>query len=258
MLIAVPSGETWEASFGTSMCSLIGYEASRNAIDFCLMNSKGSILPESRQRLADEGVSGGFTHIFWVDADQAFPHFTLEDLLKWKEPIVGCAIATKTHPSHSTAVKRHPREIGKTVELSIFPGDTGLEEVFRVGFGVLLTEVRIFDKVRQPWFEMRWKPEERKFIGEDWHFLEQAEKAGFHPKIDVGLSQLIGHHGKYMYSLNDVNAGKVKARIDEEFRNPGIITGPEGGDVYGPGIIHKPNIRFEPGVADRIRRPVNR
>lgn len=198
VLVAVPSMGVWKEQFGISLCQLVvdfsrkydGYDTQNLRV----FSKKGSLLPQMREELANHAVEGDFTHILFVDSDQKFPPYTLRRLLSWRKPIVACNIVIKKFPTVPTArgfVKGS--KIGRIVFTR--EGMDGLEQVWRIGTGVMLIEVDALRRIERPWFPMKWLKDEKKYVGEDWGFCERAELFGVPIFIDHGLSLDIGHIG---------------------------------------------------------------
>ncbi len=110
VVIATPSGKTWDALFGMSLVFLSNHIASHFKINglptaFRVHNKKGSMLSTMRQSLVDQALKGEATHLLFIDSDQTFPETLLHRLMARKEKVVACNIATKTFPANCTARK---------------------------------------------------------------------------------------------------------------------------------------------------------
>ena len=172
-------------------------------------NKRGSILPQLREELVREALSGGATHILFLDSDQTFPSDTLHRLLSWKLPFVACNVAIKTFPSVPTARAHDP---SKAQGQLIYSTGPGLERVWRVGLGVALIESRVFRAIEEPWFGIKYMPDGT-FMGEDWFLCEKVEAAGFPIHVDHGLSLQIGHIGDLEYVHDFCGADRRLSRV---------------------------------------------
>jgi len=79
-----------------------------------------------------------------------------------------------------------------------YPYDKGLRRVWRVGMGVMLLNMQIFEVVKKPWFGMKWVrgaegDSDEYLVGEDWWFCERVEEAGLRIYIDQDLSNEVRH-----------------------------------------------------------------
>lgn len=202
VLVAIPSTENWKSDFGLSLVQLVadfsqpiaGWESQRLRI----LKKESSILPNMREEFGQAAVEFGTSHVLFLDTDQTFPSDTLRRLLAWKVPIVACNVAVKTFPTCPTA-RVFDKKQPKGQPLFTWKDSHGLVPVWRVGTGVMLVETRVFRKIPEPWFFMKWKEDVRRFQGEDWGFCEKAEAFGFNIYVDQGLSWEIGHVGKQCY-----------------------------------------------------------
>lgn len=215
--IAIPSGETWTASFGLSLSTLIialmqkpvsGY--TQNQLK--LIHEKSSLLPKSRHGLVTKAQEHGCTHILFIDSDQDFPAYLLHGLARHGKLVVGCNVATKCFPSGPTARSfatnwhgGHPVFTTKTSK--------GLEQVWRLGCGVMLINMEVFKKIPKPWFEIRYNAEHDEYIGEDWFFCEQLEKAGIPIFVDHDMSKEIGHTGHLTFTHEMISAPEDERRV---------------------------------------------
>jgi len=202
VLVGIPSTGMWHARFGISLFQLIadfsraydGYDEQR--LNIC--HKVDSILPRSRTQIAQKAVSDGCTHLLFVDSDQVFPHYTLRKLLSWQKSVVACNVAVKRFPSGPTARAKNGTRSGKP--LFTREGQSGLEQVWRIGTGVMLIEVDVFHRIEQPWFPMKWLKEINDWQGEDWGFCERLDMFGIPIYVDHELSWDIAHVGTMEYT----------------------------------------------------------
>jgi len=200
LVIAVPSTQTWDAGFGMSLVFLTNYIASHGEIDgkviqYRVHNKRGSILASMRESLVQEAVKNKATHLLFIDSDQIFPADLFHRLMKHDKQVVGVNIATKMLPPSPTA------RLADEVPLFTKEKDTGLVKVWRVGTGIMLLKLSLFNKegMEAPWFNQRWNAKQNTYVGEDWAFCEKLEAAGIKIYVDQGVSWEVGHIGKLTY-----------------------------------------------------------
>jgi hypothetical protein len=160
--------------------------------DVQILNCGGSVLPKVRQFLAERAIEKyEATHLLWIDADHAFPSDTAHRLLAHGRPWVGINATTRAAPIVHTAFKR-PAERLETTRHS-----KGLERVWRMGFGLVLIEARVFQSMPKPWFLLEYfeKDGESGYMGEDVYFCEKAKQYGFQPMVDHDLTKETDHIG---------------------------------------------------------------
>lgn len=204
VLIAVPGAE-WKADFGMCLMTLLaastqpvkGYKS----VDLAIQNTKGSILPQLRQRLVKAAQNAEATHILFLDTDMVFPPYLLNKLLEHKKPVVACNCPTKCLPSNPTARFKGPDIHGTPVYQNDFQErEDPLIRVWRVGTGVMLINMEVFTKISYPNFPITFNEELDDFVGEDWGFCELLEKVDIPILLDLHLSQEIGHVGNLVYT----------------------------------------------------------
>lgn len=214
VMIAIPSGSDWKADFGMSLAGLIAsinkpLRKGKQIEMLRLWNTKGSILSRSRQTLVEKAQEDQVSHILFLDSDMVFPEWTLHRLLDLELMVVAANCATKQIPSSPTARHYDPMTLAGE---QVHSGGTGklIEEVWRVGTGVMLINMKVFDKVPSPWFDITWNETLKDYTGEDWNFCAKVQNAGIPIHIDHMLSQHIGHIGSYTYSHGDIPGPKLE------------------------------------------------
>lgn len=209
VFIGIPSNGSWQAEFGMALAGLMTtltrpLKGGAVMEHVRLWNTKGSILPRSRTTLVQNALKSGCSHILFLDSDMVFPTSTLHRLLQWDKAVVACNCPVKTLPSNPTARLLPTYEHPAGVPVYTLPDSVGLQKVWRVGTGVMLIKLSVFDKLEQPWFPVEWNPALNDYTGEDWSFCAALERAGIPIHIDAGLSREIGHVGDFRYEHSHV------------------------------------------------------
>lgn len=190
VLVAVPSMGTWDEQFAMCLMGMVINGLQHTPVN--VHSHVSSMLFQSRQRLAEKAIAGGFTHLLMVDSDQTFPHDLLRRWLGHRRSVIAANIATKAEPPQETACQRGFVPTSQA---------RGLERVWRVGTGIMMVKTSVFDLIPKPWFPTRWIPELDKWQGEDWGFCELLERAGIDIWIDHDVSREVGHRGPKEYTL---------------------------------------------------------
>ena len=204
--VALPSFHIWEAEFGLSLSQACMHMMQRGVAGYHgthihVMNKRGSILPSLRYQLVKDARTLGCTHLLFVDSDQVWPLDTIHTLAKHHKMIVGCNVATKVMPPETAPTARKRSDTNPFGEIVFTRMEsTGLEKVWRLGFGIMLIDMRVFDKIPRPYFNIVWRDDYDQHMGEDWYFCEEAEKAGFDIWVDHDLSKKIGHVGPVTFT----------------------------------------------------------
>lgn len=208
--IGVPSLGTWYAGFGVSLARMMKYTQH----EILMLSKIGSSLSMMRTEMVRQAVEAECSHLLFLDTDMVFQPTLLDELLKSECAVVAANCPVKSVPSQPTARKWD----GEKYEL-VFTKDTsvGLEQVDRIGTGVMLIRLDIIPKLGQPWFAFR-PYEGGGYQGEDWCFCEQVEKAGIPIYINHWVSQDVGHIGMLTYTHKMVRPEMLKHGGQREHR----------------------------------------
>ena len=152
--------------------------------------------------IVKEALAAQASHILFVDTDQTFPRDTLHRLLIRDKDVIACNIATKQIPANPTA--KGPSPDGRGSPVYTDPGSPAVQKVWRVGTGIMLVKVRVFEKIGLGCFGITYKPELQDYQGEDWSMCEAMEAAGYDIWVDHRLSDEVKHIGDFEYDHNVV------------------------------------------------------
>jgi hypothetical protein len=217
IIVGVPSHQHWAADFGVSLAIMMAYSSQvKLRIDartqhILLNNVNGSILPAMRQQIVDYALEQKATHLLFLDSDMVFPRDTLLRLLGWSQLVVAANCATKVIPSATTARVEPDKQPGGLPVLSL--GKEGLEKVWRVGTGIMLLDMRAFQKLKRPFFTVNWDEKADSYTGEDWSLCQNFENVGIPIFIDHGLSSQIGHVGAFTYNHTCIVSKDEEERV---------------------------------------------
>jgi hypothetical protein len=217
LVIAVPSGESIKAEFAMSLVYLTSFLTNTvpgfDTQEFSVHNPRGSILSRSREKSVRYAQERKATHLLFLDSDMTFPKTLVSRMLGADKWVVACNCATKIFPSTPTArIKSKQRKAG----LPCFstPESPTLEKVWRVGTGVMMIDMRVFEKIKSPYFEIRWNQGLDDYTGEDWRFCELLEEKGIARWVDHPLSLEIGHIGSFSYEHDVVQVLPKEQYVD--------------------------------------------
>lgn len=206
LMVGVPTMGNPEADFALCL-SMMAHDLSFplamvKAHTFVIVFERGSMIVQQRENLVETAKQGGATHLLMVDDDMVFPQQIARVLLSRRCSVVAANCVTKTFPANATARDEGPGA-GTPIPISPKP-DVACRKVWRVGTGVMLLDMKIFETLGDPpYFGTRWDVERKRHVYEDWVFLEKVEAAGIPIYIDEQVSPLIGHIGKYTFSWQD-------------------------------------------------------
>lgn len=187
VVIATPMQSMCHAYYTVSVVGMITH-AMKEApgVGTSLITFGSSILPWSRQLLVGRAKKIGCTHMLWIDSDMKFPPDTLLRLVRHGKSIVAANCMVRRAPFRCTA------QVGGE-ELITTDDSTGLEKVDRIGLGLALVEMKVFEAIPRPWFELEYIPDLDVFRGEDYGFCMKVQAAGFEMYVDHDLSKEVEH-----------------------------------------------------------------
>ena len=203
--ICVPVSTECKSLFAYDLARLVGYtSANGNDIitQLMLFFSEGTLIAPQRTELVDRALTAEATHILWLDSDMRFPKDALERLLARNRPIVGANYTARRMPHGPTAFATITTGVDTDfTRLYTTPDSVGLEQCAALGFGVALTQMKVFEEIPSPWFATPFVESDDGFMGEDIYFAVKARKAGFEVFCDHDLSKEVRHIGPMEYAI---------------------------------------------------------
>ncbi len=167
-------------------------------VDFLLRQSCDIV--SNRTWLVQEAQKKGATHLFFVDADMAFPAFTIKTLLAHNVDIVGVKYNRRKFPLEPT----------HTPLTAASESETGLFKCAVVGTGIMLINMDVFKNPKfgapselhpqgNAWFSFGRDKDGKLVLGEDAWFCNVARDAGYDVWCDPVLSKNVRHIGEFAY-----------------------------------------------------------
>lgn len=211
VVVGIPSGSTWNASFGVSLVDMVSYFASNKvqgygAQSLQVVNTRSSILSRNRLNIIKKAQELGATHLLFIDTDHTFPKWLVHRLVSLEKQVVAVNCVTKTIPSAPTGRVKSEDPRGELVYTD--PGNVHVEEVWRIGTGVMLIEMSVFKRVGNACWGMTYMADEDTYMGEDWNFCAACEMAKIPLFVDHMTSQHVGHEGMLNYTHDYVGVVK--------------------------------------------------
>lgn len=193
--VCIPSCGQWNSVTGLSVAKLALHFERGKAGRMDVFSISGTMLPEQRSRCVAEAWRWNATHILWVDSDMGFPEEALLRLLRHGKPVVGVNYPRKMFPPIPTAYVDNDDETGP---LYTTDAKSGLEDVKHCGFGLMLCEIAVFDRLAEdlPLFAFEPQPPHfTRFCTEDVYFCRKLKKHGIPIFIDHDLSRDVSRRG---------------------------------------------------------------
>lgn len=192
ILIAVPCMDMVSARFASSLATL------KKGVGDCIVSFIiGSLVYDSRNRLAEYAVRIDADYILWLDSDMTFPPDVLERMMKVMDENKDIDILTGLYFRRSTPFTPvafdvlETDEKGELVFENMDDVPDGIREVAGCGFGCVLMKTDcLFDiagKEGPVWFSPLAN------VGEDCAFCMRARKYGYKIYLDPSIE--FGHMG---------------------------------------------------------------
>jgi len=199
LVIGMPTGGTIRAE---TVASLIGAmnELQKHDIYANLSMQLGGYVAPNRNRLVQNAIDAGATHLMFIDADMIFPADGIWKLIQHKKDIVGANYNVRMSPtsedfSGPTISLWDPKK-----KMNFTPRSKDLSkelfQVYTLATGFMLIDLNIFKKLKKPYF-IEWSTENNEHMTEDVYFCKEANKVGIELFCDPTIE--MGHIGSYAY-----------------------------------------------------------
>ena len=195
--ILTPCDDMVKTEFSTSLVEMVLHtlmSGPENLEGIAVQAFGSTILPFSREQLAEFAIRSGSTHMLWIDSDMKFPKDMLLRFLARDEKIIGINAMSRRVPYRNCAQSSPVTPLRTTAE------STGLEKVHRMGFGVLWVETSIVAAMPVPRFDFEYIAEMGEWRGEDFVFFERARALGHDFWVDHDLSKEVFHMGSFGFN----------------------------------------------------------
>jgi hypothetical protein len=168
-----------------------------------LMNVRGSILSKSRLEMVKAALKENADYLMMIDSDHTFPADLLHRLISARKPVIAINCAVKQLPSQPTARAFEPGDLNGS-PIYTDPDSTGVEQVWRIGTGVMLISRHVLEQLPASAWDMVYREEVDAVQGEDWSFCAACEKLSIPLFIDHDASKLVGHEGSFIFTHDHV------------------------------------------------------
>jgi GT2 family glycosyltransferase len=157
--------------------------------DYDVIFKRGSILHYNREEIVKQAIENNCTHLLFLDTDMYFEKDAILRLIEGDKDIIGVQYYTHKTPSLPTAF---PRE-GNAFRV----GCGIIQEAKSVATGFMLINLKVFSKIKEPWFFWGFDEHGQITMGEDYWFCSKARDAGY--KVWCDLSIPVKHIGDARY-----------------------------------------------------------
>lgn len=202
LFIAISSNRDHKPYFTQCLVNLVTYLTTKgiygNELESLVtcIQSDTSVLSFGRQKMIQDAIKAGATHILFLDDDMVFPENIVDYLSNRKVDVVainGC--------------KKNPLELnycalgldGKHIESK---DKKDLVEASKVGLAVMLLNLDALKNIPEPHFEVLYNQESKGYQDQDYYFCKKLRDNGVKLYIDNEVSNAIGHVGDYIYRFH--------------------------------------------------------
>jgi len=188
--------------------------------DFIYLPAKNGPINEMRNRIVEQALTLGCSHLLMMDTDQIYPKDTITRLLSHGKQVVHGQVHRRYPPfdnlMYSGTLNNYTNEIDYA--------DGELVKVDACGTGCVLYHMNVFRKIKPPWFEFtpNMVDEEMKgVVGEDIGFCEKLRKINIPIFVDTSIK--VAHLTMFSidenFSILYQSLVKRQMIINEEIRN---------------------------------------
>ena len=211
--VALPNvQDTYPSPFVDSFCQIT------KPAHLYLKPSSGGPIDSVRNDLVLKALACDCTHIWMTDTDQVYPQNVLMQLLEHDVDIIAAKVH-KRYPPYDPILLRGNLDHFDLVPDEEWSKDGGQTiEVDATGFGSVLINMEVFEKIDRPWFQFDLShPGPGGPVGEDIGFYTKARAAGFRVFVDCSIK--IGHLTRMTiteesyFAFKDVQDGKSGIKL---------------------------------------------
>jgi len=185
---------TWEMvprQFFFSFCSMLMYSFGK--YHMVVMTSRAASIARMQEKMIEKALEDNVDYVLHLDADQVYPADTPERLMKHIDD--GKDVVFGLVPRHSDGgyVAYTMEDDPLRIEQMDIKPDSGLVRVGCTGFGGLMVNPKVFEKIDKPYYSILSVE-----YGPDFSFCYQCNKKGVEMWVDTSLRY--GHilpHVKY-------------------------------------------------------------
>jgi len=166
----------------------------RSEHEFLPIFQFGGYISENREKIIAVAQDQLCSHVFFVDHDMVFDHQALPLLMSADKDIIGASYNYRSMP-RETMVKFYNEE-GETVS-KVAKMPESVFEAAGIPLGCSLIKMSVFDKLKTPYFPMKYDNKGWAVVSEDIGFCEKAKDEGFKIFCDPTIN--ISHIGDFEF-----------------------------------------------------------
>ena len=166
----------------------VNFKTLQPPVPFSIIANRGLPIDRARCDLVTQAKAMGASHIFFLDSDVCLPPDGLIKLYNWRLPIV-CGIYGSKHEAPGIWVEQS--KSGSARYAPVAPQVLDSTPLFShpdlvVGAGCCLIDLKVFDRIKEPWFEWT-QGRQGDGVSEDFYFFEKVREAKIPIHIDTSI-----------------------------------------------------------------------
>lgn len=150
----------------------------------------GAYVSQNREKIVDQAKKENCTHLLFIDHDMKFKPTDIEHLIKYNKDIVTISYNNRELPLNAMV------EMLSVDDYDDYEIPKELFKVAKVGLGCALIKMSVFNKIKKPYFPMKYD-NGLVIESEDIGFCRKVREANLDIWCDPTLK--IGHIGDYVY-----------------------------------------------------------
>jgi len=198
VLVAIPALDTCATDFAMSLAALMSRKAYEKRlgktrdVDLALACCKGSLIMHSRNKLMQQALDCGASHILFLDSDMTFPPDVLDRLIAHRVGIVGADYVNRVAPHALNGTQDMATRVAPLTSRGLLP-------MLTLPFGCILIDLKTLVGMSRPWFKYLEGEGDHDTQSEDTFYCNSARRLGHTIWCDAALTREVGHIGQEVF-----------------------------------------------------------
>lgn len=268
--ICIPARGSVPIQFMINLFNIVEEYADKYDLKLCFSTKFG--IDHARNELVDMAQKWKADYLWFIDDDMIIKRGMLDALLDMKKDIASGLYFLKPKPNPPCVRMKHPmRKKDEFAWVRVKWLELGkIFAVDGVGFGCILINSKVFDKLKKPYFKFEWFKDDKgewKTLSEDLYLCKEAAKVGF--KVWLNTNIIVPHLGgvvddsDYAWNLANMLKEEKKVKDDTNFieycKEVSEFTGEKLEDVkdkvlHGVELMKNEWNRYKPKTPEEIKK----
>lgn len=181
---------SWDFVPKHTMLSLMGMmrSAERAGFDVDILVTGAGWTDDNREILTRIALEQGTDYLFHIDADQTYPHDSIQRLIAHNKPVVSSLTPNRMNPGMTITFRKGNPDDSRTFMPVTYAKNSGLLLVGATGGGGVMVNCDVFETMLKPPFFARMEdPKSGHRFGEDLAFFWRCWQAGIDCYVDTDV-----------------------------------------------------------------------